>query len=205
MKFFLLLLMPFFMCSIHAQQVKFGVKTGLNLANLTGNDTDDLKTRTSFHFGGLAEIMISDKFSLQPELLYASQGSKMEYESMYSVEESTIKLDYLNLPLMAKYYIDDRLSLEFGPQIGLLLNAEIESEFTDKEDPSFNDSETVDVTDEFKTLDIGVNFGIGYSLESGLSFGARYNLGLLNILDIDDSGSNDLKNSIFSFSIAYFF
>ena len=104
--------------SMNAQEVNFGIKAGLNLAGLNGSeDLDDYDLRTSFHVGAVAEIGISEKFSFQPELLYSSQGAKAE-ESGF---KATIKLDYLNLPLIAKYYVAEGFSVEAGPQIGFLL------------------------------------------------------------------------------------
>ena len=94
---------------------------------------------------------------------------------------------------MAKYYVAEGLSLEAGPQIGFLIKAE-----------SGADDVSVDVKDAFKSIDFGFNFGAGYKLESGLNFAARYNLGLSDISDDDDSDSN-VKNGVFQLSVGYTF
>lgn len=190
--------------NLNAQEVKFGVKAGLNLANISGDDTEDLDGRTSFHIGGVAEIMITDKFSFQPELLYSAQGAKSTYEDQFEKEEITIKLDYINLPLMAKYYVAEGFSIEAGPQIGFLMNSEADYEYIDKEDPEFNESGTEDLKDEIKGIDFGVNLGLGYKLENGLNFGARYNLGLSDLWDIDTGGIKN-QNSVIQVSVGYFF
>ena len=169
--------------SVNAQEVKFGAKAGVNFASIGGDETGNVDGRTSFHIGGVAEIVISDKFSFQPELLYSAQGAKDTYEDEFEKEESTLMLGYINIPLMAKFYVADGFSLEAGPQVGFLLNAEAENDYTDKEDPEFNESTTVDVKEFASGIDFGVNLGLGYKLESGLNFGARYNLGLSNIND----------------------
>ncbi len=190
--------------NLNAQEVKFGVKAGLNLANISGDDTEDLDGRTAFHIGGVAEIMITDKFSFQPELLYSAQGAKSTYEDQFEKEEITIKLDYINLPLMAKYYVAEGFSIEAGPQIGFLMNSEADYEYIDKEDPEFNESGTEDLKDEIKGIDFGVNLGLGYKLENGLNFGARYNLGLSDLWDIDTGGIKN-QNSVIQVSVGYFF
>ena len=177
-----------------AQEVQFGAKAGVNFADLTG-DFDNSDMITSFHLGAVAEIKINEKFSVQPELLYSSQGatSKDKYEGISM--ENTIKLDYIAVPIMAKYYIAQGLSLEAGPQIGFLVAAESEYSFG-------GSSETQDIKDELKTIDFGLNFGLGYKLDNGVNFGARYNLGLSNIADNDDI---ELKNSVFQISVGYLF
>ena len=165
----------------NAQKIKFGAKGGLNFASISGDNTKDIDAVAAFNFGLLSEIPISDKFSFQPELMYSGQG--------YGFDDNTIALSYLNIPLMGKYYVTKGLSLEAGPQIGFLLAAK---------------NEKTDVKDSFKTVDFGVNFGLGYKLENGLNFGARYNLGLTDINNLEGSSSKN-KNGVFQVSVGYFF
>ncbi len=94
------------MISVNAQEVKFGVKAGVNFASL-GADAEDVKARTSIHFGAMAEFMLSDKFSIQPELVYSAQGTKFD-----DSDDLVTKLDYLNLPILAKYYFSVTFSVE---------------------------------------------------------------------------------------------
>ena len=110
--------------SINAQE--FGAKAGVNFASLNGDE--DFDGRTSFFVGGVVEFEISESFSLQPELLYSSQGAKSSFSEEGFDIESTIKLDYLNIPIMAKYYVTEGFSIEAGPQIGFLLSAKAEYE-----------------------------------------------------------------------------
>lgn len=182
--------------NVNAQDVNFGAKAGVNFASITGDETDDLDMRTSLHVGVVAEIVISDKFSFQPELLYSAQGAKYKETG----DEETYKLDYLNLPLMAKFYVGEGFSLEAGPQIGFLLSAEVDWE----ED---GDSGSVDIKDEVKGIDFGINFGVGYKTESGLNFGARYNLGLADLNDSEmlEGGSFKWHNGVIQVSVGYFF
>ncbi|TCN52467.1 PorT family protein [Flavobacterium circumlabens] len=167
--------------NVNAQKIKFGAKGGLNFASVSGDNTEGIDVVTSFNFGVLSEIPVSDKFSFQPELMYSGQG--------YSFNDNTIALNYLNIPLMGKYYLTKGLSLEAGPQIGFLLSAK---------------NDKTDVKDSFNTFDFGVNFGLGYKLDNGLNFGARYNLGLTDINNLDNSSSKN-KNGVFQLSVGYFF
>ena len=167
--------------NVNAQEIKFGVKGGLNFATISGDNTKGIDLVTSFNFGVVSEIPLSDKFSFQPEIMYSGQG--------YGFNDNTIALSYLNVPLMGKYYVTKGLSLEAGPQIGFLLAAK---------------NEKTDVKDSFNTVDFGVNFGVGYKLENGLNFGVRYNLGLTDINNVDNSSFKN-KNGVFQVSVGYFF
>lgn len=191
-KLFLIIAVIFLCSNVTAQEsntsddgIKFGVKAGVNFATLTG-DTEGIKSRTSFHVGALVEIPISEKFSVQPELMYSGQGAKDESS------DDEIKLDYLNIPIMAKLYVAEGFSIEVGPQVGFLLSAK--EEF---------DGQSDDIKDFVKGTDFGVNFGLGYKMETGLNFGARYNLGLSNINDF--GGDDSVKNGVFQISIGYMF
>lgn len=167
--------------NVNAQEIKFGAKGGFNIASITGDNTKGIDAVTSFNFGVVSEIPLSDKFSFQPELMYSGQG--------YSFNDNTIALSYLNIPLMGKYYVTKGLSIEAGPQLGFLLSAK---------------NESTDVKDSFNTFDFGLNFGLGYKFKNGLNFGARYNLGLTDINNLDNSSSKN-KNGVFQFSVGYFF
>ena len=101
--------------SANAQEVNFGAKAGVNMATITGDDVDDTKSKTSFHIGAVAEIAISDKFSVQPELLYSAQGTKADEG------DEELKIDYINLPIIAKYYVAEGFSIEAGHQVGFLM------------------------------------------------------------------------------------
>ena len=179
---------------INAQEVHFGAKAGVSFANLTG-DVEGLNMRTGLHVGGVVEIPISDKFSFQPELLYSMQGAKEKDSYEGETYEATLKVDYLNVPLMAKFYVAEGFSIEAGPQVGFLLSAKAKAEVG-------GSSGEEDIKDYFKGIDFGANLGFGYKMENGLNFGARYNLGLANIADSDDG---DVKNGVFQISVGYFF
>lgn len=185
--------------SLNAQTM-FGAKAGLNLATITGDETEDFNGRTSFHIGVLAEFEVSDTFSFQPELMYSSQGAEESYTEDGSKIEGDIKLDYLNIPLMAKFYVAEGFSIEAGPQIGILLSAEYDWK-------ADGESGSIDLKDEelVKDIDFGLNFGLGYKLDGGLNFGARYNLGLSNVNDDVDSDDVNIKNGVFQVSVGYFF
>ena len=188
--------------NVNAQDVKFGAKTGLNLSNYTG-DVENSETKIGFNIGAFVEIGLSDKFTFQPELLFSTQGAKSEDSEGSDSFEQTIKANYLNVPLMLKYAVSDKFALEFGPQIGFLLSANREGTQTfDGNTDIINE----DFKDSFKSIDFGLNFGASFDIVENIFIGARYNLGLANILDFEDMDSDDkAQNSVFSISVGYRF
>ena len=175
MKKILLLTGILFWINLNAQSSKreegitFGIKGGLNVSDFLG-DIKNNTFRTSVHLGVFSEIMISDNFSLQPELLYSGQG----YSGRVLPGFSRSKYDYINFPVLAKIYIAKKISIEAGPQIGFLVSA--------KEKTS---DDKINIPNQ-KTVDFGLNLGLAYDLKNGVFFQTRYNLGLSNI----NSGSN---------------
>lgn len=175
--------------NLHAQSskreegIKFGLKVGINASNMNG-DVDHNSIRNGLHIGFVSEIIIDDKFSLQPELLYSAQGFKSE------LLDSKERFDYVLLPVLIKYYPISKFSIEAGPQVGFLVNA-----------TSRNNSGNTDIKDQ-NIVDFGVNLGAGYELNSGIFFQGRYNLGITNV-----NSANNIKytNSVFQLSVGILF
>jgi opacity protein-like surface antigen len=165
---------------VNAQKAKFGIKGGMNISNWVG-DTEgmDTKSKIGFNVGGFAEIKLSDKFAIQPELLYSAQGMKVdniitEIEGGDYNMDAEFKLGYINIPVMFKYYAAQKFNIEAGPQIGFLTSAKIKGTVE-----GFG-SATESVKENFESVDFGLNFGAGYDFTEHFFANIRYNLGLSN-------------------------
>lgn len=194
-KLFLALTLAIFLTVGLSAQVDMGIKAGLNLSTINGPDVESFDGRTAFHFGAYFGFTVGDNFTLQPELLYSIQGSDYSDPD----ESGTVKLDYLNIPIMARFNLSDAFIVEAGPQIGILLSAKDEWTYDGMTDE-------YDIDDHVKGIDFGLNIGLGYVLESGLNFGARYNFGLTDVNDSDDLDDGaEYKNGNFMISVGYSF
>ncbi|GEC77892.1 porin family protein [Flavobacterium aquatile] len=156
----------------NAQEVKFGVKAGYANTNFGGDAETD--AASNFYIGGLADISISEKFHVQPELLYSMEGADNEETG----------LDFIRIPVMAKYYVADGFNIQAGPQFGFVAGGE-------------------DVKDSLKSFDYGLGFGAAYELTSGLFFDARYNLGLADLNDTEFDGK--ITTNSFNVGLGYRF
>lgn len=164
--------------------IQWGVKAGLNLATTT--NTSNAKFRAGINAGVFGEYVISDYVGVQAELLYSMQGTKSKTEAAGVTVSSTTKTDYINLPILAKLYILEGLSVDLGPQFGYMISAKV------------GDADVYDNVD--KKFDVSFAMGASYKLPLGLDVFARYNLGLTKIFEGSDS-----KNSVIQIGVGYRF
>lgn len=184
------------------QEVKYGPKAGVNFANLS--NTESSKMLTGFYVGGVAEIKFSDKFSVQPELMYSAQGAKSKYSDTFSgvtVDyKDTFKLDYISIPILAKYYIAEGFSVEAGPQFSFLVKSEIKSEGSAL---GVSETDKTDVKDFTNSFDFGIGAGVAYDLANGFFANARYNFGLTDVWKENEGKS--VNNGVIQVGVGYKF
>ena len=184
-----------------ASKVKFGAKGGVNLANIVGDDAGDANMFVGFNAGMFVEIPITEKLTIQPEVLYSAQGSKSEGQfdiegDLYDIK-ATLKMNYINVPVMFKYQLAEKYSIEAGPYVGFLVSAKVKAEVV-----GFG-SATEDIKDSFKSTDFGLGVGMNYEFSDVIFANARYQGGLTQI---GDTGEGDnVKNSVFQIGLGFRF
>ena len=174
------------------EYVYFGIKGGVNFSTFSGDgfsDFNDENARTAYHLGLLAEVPVSDRFSIQPEVLYSAQGfDVVRREDNADIEH---QLDYVTVPVLAKFYLTEGFSLEAGPQIGFVVDEEIS-----------DGDNSIDFYDEDrKDLDVSLGLGASYKFNNVFLYG-RYNAGLT---DIYDNPNVNVKNSVIQAGIGLLF
>lgn len=159
-------------------------KVGLNLANVTDGDGD---IRVGAVAGAEFEYQISDIFSLSAGALYSMQGCKGEVEGI----DATVKLDYLNIPILANVYVAKGLAVKLGIQPGFNV--------TSKASVEKSGTKVTTDLDGIESVDFSIPIGLSYEINNFVIDG-RYNLGVSKIMDGSDS-----KNSVFQFTLGYKF
>lgn len=194
---------------LNAQQeyFEYGFKGGINLSNVTGDQTSGFETRTSMNIGAYGLYKILPKLGIQAELLYSEQGFSDEEISADQLEEKIVKdlrMQYINLPVLASYNVIENLWVEGGVQLGYLVRAEEEKETTiiGSTEEIMSETETIGRTDSYERLDVGLAGGLRYKLNPNFMLQARYTN---SISDINQELSGDQYNSIFSFSVGFVF
>lgn len=168
----------------------YGAKVGLNATNISNSD---MKNKMSFHLGAFAEWKLSDFVGIQPELVYSRQGARNKYDENGSKVKVKTRVNYLNIPILAKLYVLEDLSVDLGPQFGFALNAKNKIK-------GGGSTSTYKITNN-NTFDFSFAVGASYNFDDFI-FSARYNIGLSNMWDKDKVGENR-KNHVFQLSVGY--
>jgi hypothetical protein len=178
---------------------RVGIKGGLNVSNLYVNDVDDENARFGFNAGFYGQILSSETFAIQPELLFSTKGTQADYGGIVN---STVKfnLNYIDLPVLAVIKLGPSAEIHAGPYFSYLVNANI--------DYSGNIGSGNDEInrDNLKSYDWGWSGGLGLNF-GGVQIGARYNYGMVKIADSEGARQllDNSKNSVAQLYIAFNF
>ena len=210
--------------------VKYGIKVGANIANISSTQNDgaspiDNSAQIGVAGGFYMEIPLNDKWYLNPELIYAQKGASFTYDYThnYPVNEkdeytttNTLKLAYVEINPTISYKASQKLALNFGPSVAFLI--QVDSTFTEKLTSVAPSSTTSKATlYESESLDVGLNLGISYYLTENFVLESKVNTGFMSIGKVskvinpgstnnpEESNIYDLKNRGIVFSIAYLF
>jgi hypothetical protein len=162
---------------VNAQGARLGVKLGTNLNKISGESFKE-GFDLSYHVGGFLELDINRKWGIQPEVLWSQTSTqRTNFDNIYAGQinpfnnNEKIKLDYLSIPVLLRYTIGGILTLNAGPQFGILLN---------QDKTLLQNGESA-----FKSGDFSMVAGGQLNFKFLRIYG-RYNIGLQNINDIDN-------------------
>jgi hypothetical protein len=168
-----IMLLYFGMMNASAQGFHVGAKAGLNINKIAGRSFND-EAQYGISAGGFVDIDFAKKWGIQPELLWnqSKTTTTNDPESVIpgAFANQDITLNYLSIPILLTYRPVPILSIQAGPQFGILLN---QTNFVDN------------VNDAFKKGDFALVGGAQVNL-GGFVAGARYFIGLTNINDISN-------------------
>ena len=170
-------------------------KAGINISTITG-DIDGKKSKVGLVAGIEAEYGITEKFGLQFGLLYSMEGYKGKGIAVTGqgeqigayLTDAKYNFDYLNIPILAQYYVVKGLAVKAGIQ------------------PAFNvrhkgsvDGNTVNI-EGVKSFNFSIPVGLSYEYQNFV-LDARYNIGVTKIYKDADQG----RNSTFAITLGYKF
>ena len=203
------LITAFLFTNTHAQQeyFEYGFKGGVNLSTISGDVESSIESKTSMNIGMYGLYKILPKLGIQAELLYSEQGFTNEtmptHQSIEKIEE-VLRMQYINLPVLASYNVVEHLWIEGGIQVGYLVDAELEEETVRIGDTGqvISETETIGNKNDYKDLDVSLAGGLRYKLSQNFMLQARYTQSLN---DINEAKAGDQFNSIWSFSVGFVF
>jgi len=181
---------------------KYGIKVGLNIANVTSTPNEGVKNIETTPLLAVAggfymEIALNDKWYINPELLYVQKGASFNYDykhkwdsislnNVNNLDEyattNSLKLAYVELNPTISYKASDKLALNFGPSVSFLISKDYT--FTEKiigNTPPLNSVEPTPGTYEAEDLDVGINLGLSYYITESFLVDAKVNTGFMKV------------------------
>ena len=160
---------------------------GVNLATMT--KTTDSKMRVGLAAGAEFAVGAAENFELSFGALYSMQGVKGKGDVAGVSVDETLKLDYINIPILANYYVAPGLAIKAGVQPGFNIKKKAKVEAG-----GMSEEATID---DVKGFALSIPVGLSYEF-SNFVIDARYNWGLTKAIKDFDS-----KHSYFTFTLGY--
>ncbi|MEX2511308.1 MAG: porin family protein [Cyclobacteriaceae bacterium] len=173
------------------QKASFGVRGGASFFNWSGEDisSNDYGNRVGFHAGIYGNMFVANGFAIEPGLYYSVKGTQND-----DFVNSRAVLNYVDVPILLRFYATDGLNFFAGPQGSILLSSKFEADAL---------GNTFDwETDAINDIDAGLVFGVGYNLPIGLNLQASYDLGLTPVFKDSEA---DVFNRGFKLSLGVSF
>ena len=156
-----------------SQKFNIGFKGGANINKLTGKSFSD-QFSYGYHLGGFFSVGLGNKFAIQPEVLFnqVNVDTSSNFSTVYKFNKvDKVKLKYLSIPILLNFKPIKFLTLQAGPQFGVLINK--------------SNTLVENGRDAFKGGDFSMLAGVQVNI-SHLKIYGRYAVGLNNLNDIDD-------------------
>ena len=184
------------MAQSEAGSVYIKPMVGGTLTTLT--KLDDSKMKLGLVGGAELGYQVSNEFAVTAGVLASMQGAKSDAQGLIDfgflgsvdVKEPKFTLTYINIPIMANYYVAPGLAIKAGIQPGFLVSQKL------KVKTSVGDVENSD-SEGYKKFDLSIPLGLSYEI-SDFVIDARYNLGVTKVFD-----NSKCKNSVIMLTVGY--
>lgn len=171
-----------------APPVSIVPKVGINFANVT---KDDGNTRIGLTLGAELEYSLTSMVGISVGALYSQQGCKGDVETEVGNADATLRLDYVNVPILANVYVAKGLAVKLGVQPAFKVNSSVKA--------SVGSTSATQSMSGVKAIDFSIPIGLSYEYNN-VVVDARYNIGCTKIVDYADS-----KHSVFQLTLGYRF
>lgn len=208
-----------FLCTINSLNAQyyskshFGFKAGVNYSRfmpyelMKAYEDFGYVRKVGFYAGALFNFELTENVKIQPELLFALQGSGFKNENieLYDSDgflitrgdyKSNINEPTVVVPILIQFYANDALYFEGGPQFTYIINTSEKIKEMPAEE--FGDGSQNSVFNNFDKFDFGASIGLGYRFSDNLILNGRYFFSLIN-------RNENIKSSIFNLGIEYLF
>ena len=160
-----------------------------------GWSVDAIKSKVGFVAGVEGEYGVAENFGLTAGLFYSMQGVKFTNKVNGVDLTETDKVDFLNIPIMANYYVIPGLAVKAGIQPGFKVSGK---RSIDAKEGSSKANLTEDL-EGIKAFQFAIPLGASYEYKSFV-LDARYNLYLTKAAKEAEG-----RHSVFTISLGYKF
>ena len=170
-----------------AVQAQIGIRAGIGSSNFSNGDVQrGFNSLIKPHIGVYYGMKATEKITVEPGLFFSGKG--MSTTSNITNKKFEESLSYLDIPVLARYAVNEDFNVFLGPQVGFLLART----YTE---------ESVKITDTAPVggYEIGGVFGLGYQLTSGINLQASYDFGIVPFKYFQA----DVNNTVYKLSIGY--
>ena len=175
-------------------QITYGVKAGVNFANVSFDGEDGVPSsgRVGVLAGAFATVRLANWLTVQPEAIYTVKGASLD---IFDIDSDYI-VDYLEVPVLVRVPVRTRLYVAAGPSFAFQIRARSRTSFA-------GSTEEVDIGEDVESLDVGVVGAAGFQMGRWV-FDGRYTHGLSDT-DADASDNVKIRNRVFSLSAGFTF
>jgi hypothetical protein len=175
-------------------QITYGVKAGVNFANVSFDGDDEVPSsgRAGLLAGAFATIPLAKWLTVQPEAIYTVKGASLD---VFDIDSDYI-VDYLEVPVLARVPVRNRVYVAAGPSVAFRIRARSRTSFA-------GSTEEIDIGEDVESLDIGVVGAVGFQMGRWV-FDGRYTHGLSDT-NVEKNDNVKIRNRVFSLSGGFTF
>jgi opacity protein-like surface antigen len=202
------------------QPIRFGIKAGGNSAYFSEQKLSLNNQKIGFHAGVLVNIPLSQKFSLQPEVLYNQLGARNVISStdvtpgntnIKTKSEYKTTMNYISVPLMVQMRATEKFYIEAGPEFSYFINGKNSGESSVETTvggvtttQTVSNSEDLN-KDNINKFNLGLGLGLGYDITQNIGINARYINSLTDMRNQKPEGTEPLNHRAFQLGLNYKF
>jgi outer membrane protein OmpA-like peptidoglycan-associated protein len=141
---------------------------------------EEYKMKPGWSAGGWVNFPVSNKFSIEPQVMYSSYTYKTNSALPLILNDG--KITYISVPVLMKFHTGDKFAFTLGPQVDFL--------------SSVKDERNIAVDDDFKSTSFSVSGGLEILPHARVSIFGRYIYGLTNMNDGGEANAIEYKNAV---------
>lgn len=172
--------------NLQAQKINYGFLAGYDLSYPYVGWYEEYGTKlfcpmNSFNVNGFVEYRLSETWGIAAEPGYIRKGGVFkDKEDISDSSDHQLRLDYIQLPILANVYFSDRFFISFGPEFAYLINKDAGFPSLEEQHSAYYKFTPF----EESAFEISILMGVNYSITKNIDLGLRYSHGVTPFTEI---------------------